>query len=151
MFRGQTKARFPGDLVDVPGSSGATEQPAIDVRPLDIRESKQASSSSVGNYRNGRAGVHVRKGKLLAGDSGRKIAEVIDLQGAIYQRVAGGARGLCVWPFPLPCTRLAPFSSCGAWTFPHVREEKTKSSKCEKKGTRVWRDERVEKSGCWQI
>ena len=41
-------------------------------------------------------GVHVRKGKLLAGDSGRKIAEVIDLQGAIYQRVAGGARGLCV-------------------------------------------------------
>lgn len=32
--------------------------------------------------------MQVRKGKLLAGDSGRKIAEVIDLQGAIYQRVA---------------------------------------------------------------
>lgn len=30
--------------------------------------------------------VDVRKGKLLAGDSGRKIAEVIDLRGAIYQR-----------------------------------------------------------------
>lgn len=42
--------------------------------------------------------MHVRKGKLLAGDSGRKIAEVIDLQGAIYQRVAGGE--LCVWSFP---------------------------------------------------
>lgn len=29
------------------------------------------------------------RGKLLAGDSGRKIAEVIDLQGAIYH--AGGS------------------------------------------------------------
>lgn len=36
--------------------------------------------------RPGARGVDVRKGKLLAGDSGRKIAEVIDLRGAIYQR-----------------------------------------------------------------
>ena len=62
MFRGQTKARFPGDSVDVPGSPGATEQPAIDVRPLDIRES---GGSSVGNYRNGRAGCTLGKGSCL--------------------------------------------------------------------------------------
>lgn len=47
-----------------------------------------------------RAGVDVRKGKLLAGDSGRKIAEVIDLRGAIYQRGSreegeGARRALC--------------------------------------------------------
>ena len=40
--------------------------------------------------------------------------------------------------------------SRGAWTFPHVREEKTKSSKCEKKETRVWRERNEEeKSGCY--
>lgn len=31
-----------------------------------------------------RGGTDGQEGKLLAGDSGRKIAEVIDLQGAIY-------------------------------------------------------------------
>lgn len=30
--------------------------------------------------------LELGKGNLLAGDSGRKIAEVIDLQGAIYHR-----------------------------------------------------------------
>lgn len=45
--------------------------------------------------RPGRArGVDVRKGKLLAGDSGRKIAEVIDLRRAIYQtRLREDGRG----------------------------------------------------------
>lgn len=57
----------------------------------------RTSRENVGKNRNGRArGVDVRKGKLLAGDSGRKIAEVIDLRGAIYQRGSredgGGAR-----------------------------------------------------------
>lgn len=58
----------------------------IDVRArlVDIRVERV---ENVGKNRNGRArGVDVRKGKLLAGDSGRKIAEVIDLRRAIYQR-----------------------------------------------------------------
>lgn len=58
----------------------------IDVRArlVDIRVERV---ENVGKNRNGRArGVNVRKGKLLAGDSGRKIAEVIDLRRAIYQR-----------------------------------------------------------------
>lgn len=51
---------------------------------MDIRVER---AENVGKNRNDRAsGVDVRKGKLLAGDSGRKIAEVIDLRGAIYQR-----------------------------------------------------------------
>lgn len=51
---------------------------------MDIRVERV---ENVGKNRNGRArGVDVRKGKLLAGDSGRKIAEVIDLRRAIYQR-----------------------------------------------------------------
>lgn len=65
-------------------------------------------SSSVEKYRNSGAGVHVRKGKLLAGDSGRKIAEVIDLQGAIYQRVAEDRVRPCLCApvsTPLACTR----------------------------------------------
>lgn len=48
---------------------------------MDIRVERV---ENVGKNRNGR-GVNVRKGKLLAGDSGRKIAEVIDLRRAIYQ------------------------------------------------------------------
>lgn len=53
-------------------------------RLVDIRVERV---ENVGKNRNGRArGVDVRKGKLLAGDSGRKIAEVIDLRRAIYQR-----------------------------------------------------------------
>lgn len=49
--------------------------------------SSRTRVENVGKNRNGRArGVDVRKGKLLAGDSGRKIAEVIDLRRAIYQR-----------------------------------------------------------------
>lgn len=58
----------------------------IDVRArlVDIRVERV---ENVGKKRNGRVrGVDVRKGKLLAGDSGRKIAEVIDLRRAIYQR-----------------------------------------------------------------
>lgn len=58
----------------------------IDVRArlVDIRVERV---ENVGKNQNGRAcGVDVRKGKLLAGDSGRKIAEVIDLRRAIYQR-----------------------------------------------------------------
>lgn len=53
---------------------------------MDIRVER---AENVGKNRNGRArarGGDVRKGKLLAGDSGRKIAEVIDLRGVIYQR-----------------------------------------------------------------
>lgn len=69
--------------------------------------------------------MHVRKGKLLAGDSGRKIAEVIDLQGAIYQRVAGGE--LCVWSFPFRVHAHVPvfllFSPCYA-VYTHVQAEK---------------------------
>lgn len=54
---------------------------------MDIRVER---AENVGKNRNGRErGVDVRKGKLLAGDSGRKIAEVIDLRGVIYQ---GGSR-----------------------------------------------------------
>jgi len=70
----------------------------------------RTSRENVGKNRNGRArGVNVRKGKLLAGDSGRKIAEVIDLRGAIYQRGSredgGGARrGRCVRAHPCTCT-----------------------------------------------
>lgn len=49
--------------------------------------SSRASRTSGRTETAGRSrGVDVRKGKLLAGDSGRKIAEVIDLRGAIYQR-----------------------------------------------------------------
>lgn len=65
---------------------------------MDIRVER---AENVGKNRNDRvSGVDVRKGKLLAGDSGRKIAEVIDLQGAIYQRGSredgreGGGGGL---------------------------------------------------------
>lgn len=57
----------------------------IDVRArlVDIRvERTSERTETAGRVR----GVDVRKGKLLAGDSGRKIAEVIDLRGAIYQR-----------------------------------------------------------------
>lgn len=71
-------------------------------------ESTSTISSSVEKYRNSWAGVHVRKGKLLAGDSGRKIAEVIDLQGAIYQRVAEDRVRPCLCApvsTPLACTR----------------------------------------------
>lgn len=59
---------------------------------MDIRVER---AENVGKNRNDRAsGVDVRKGKLLAGDSGRKIAEVIDLRGAIYQRGSReGGRG----------------------------------------------------------
>lgn len=55
-------------------------------RLVDIRVER---AENVGKSRNGSPGargVDVRKGKLLAGDSGRKIAEVIDLRRAIYQR-----------------------------------------------------------------
>lgn len=56
----------------------------VRVRLVDIRVERV---ENVGKNRNGWArGVDVRKGKLLAGDSGRKIAEVIDLRRAIYQR-----------------------------------------------------------------
>lgn len=59
--------------------------------------------------RPGARGVDVRKGKLLAGDSGRKIAEVIDLRGAIYQRGSRedgrGAPGANVVCELLSCTR----------------------------------------------
>ena len=54
--------------------------------------------------------MHVRKGKLLAGDSGRKIAEVIDLQGAIYQRVAEEDRVLpCLCALVLLFARVDTF------------------------------------------
>jgi len=57
---------------------------SIRARLVDIRVKRV---ENVGKNRNGRArGVNVRKGKLLAGDSGRKIAEVIDLRRAIHQR-----------------------------------------------------------------
>lgn len=51
--------------------------------------------------------MQVRKGKLLAGDSGRKIAEVIDLQGAIYQRrrIVCALVCVCLFSAPLACTR----------------------------------------------
>lgn len=54
--------------------------------------------------------MHVRKGKLLAEDSGRKIAEVIDLQGAIYQRVAEEDRVLpCLCALVLLFARVDTF------------------------------------------
>lgn len=61
-------------------------------------------------------GVDVRKGKLLAGDSGRKIAEVIDLRGAIYQRGSRedgrGARASVVCEHSRVRARI-PASVCG--------------------------------------
>lgn len=62
----------------------------VDIRVERVERTSERTETA------GRAGVDVRKGKLLAGDSGRKIAEVIDLRGAIYQRGSredgGGAR-----------------------------------------------------------
>lgn len=84
----------------------------IDVRArlVDIRVERV---ENVGKNRNGRArGVDVRKGKLLAGDSGRKIAEVIDLRRAIYQRgsredgrgtLASVVRGYSLCTYTEPC------------------------------------------------
>lgn len=69
--------------------------------------------------------MHVRKGKLLAGDSGRKIAEVIDLQGAIYQRVAEEDR-VC----PCSCAPVStPLSRVHVETFVvHTRRENERRS-----------------------
>lgn len=126
--------RFPEDLVGVTGSSGATEQPAGLDRcpPLDIREQGRRKVPK----RPG--GVHVRIGKLLAGDSGRKIAEVIDLQGAIYQRAAGGV--LCV-AVSTPCTS-SPLSRGRFCTYERRKRRSQKSTKRRKKKTFFSRGEK---------
>lgn len=80
--------------------------------------SSRASRTSERTETAGRSrGVDLRKGKLLAGDSGRKIAEVIDLRGAIYQRgsreESGGTMRALVCERSRARARIPPASVCG--------------------------------------
>lgn len=86
---------FPERFADEICPSFVTAAGPIDVRArlVDIRVVERVERRKEPKRPGGRASarararrVDVRKGKLLAGDSGRKIAEVIDLRGAIYQR-----------------------------------------------------------------
>lgn len=64
-----------------------------DIETVDVHGSQDILGGKYTNYA-------AREGELLAGDSGRKIAEVIDLQGAIYHidgMAWGGNVNVCVF------------------------------------------------------